>query len=56
MEPSHNIGQIPFQIWGEYHEKWALYIFLSRQFSKNDIWRLKKDTSYTKSYYGSYEV
>ena len=27
MEPSHNTGQIPFQIWGQYHQKLAFSIF-----------------------------
>ena len=33
-------GQIPFQIWGQYHQKWASCI----GFPKKDIWRLQKDT------------
>ena len=26
MEPSHNTRQIPFQIWGQYHQKFAFCI------------------------------
>ena len=29
MEPSHNTGQIPFQIWGQYHQKIAFCIAFS---------------------------
>ena len=32
MEPRHNTGQIPFQIWTQYKQKWAFCIVFSNQY------------------------